>query len=133
MLSRSWLDILTPDILNVELECNFVWVIQEHHAKGMMMQDVPQRRQYSLNVEQSAMLSHHQLNQRASGVYHNAQTIQQIQVFLEALNHTQQSTPINKDNSTAIEFVKKSTHQKKSQIVGHVFIMVYVIENCNCT
>ena len=49
------------------------------------------------------------------GLFHNAQTIQHIQVLLEAIGHKQPPTPLKIDNSTAYAFMNKSLQQKKSK------------------
>lgn len=51
----------------------------------------------------------------ASGLYHNAQTILPIRALLESLGHPQQPTPIKSDNSTAVGFIERNIHQKKSK------------------
>ena len=49
---------------------------------------------------------------KASGLYHNAQTILPIIILLKALDHPQQPTLIKSDNSTAVDFVKRNIYQK---------------------
>ena len=49
------------------------------------------------------------------GMYHNARNILPIRALLEALDHPQYPTPIKSDNSTAVGFVHRNIHQKKSK------------------
>ena len=50
-----------------------------------------------------------------AGIFYNAQTAITFRTILEALNHTQPSTPIKTDNTTTTGFIHNNVHQKRSK------------------